>query len=52
MHISYNERILHTLLYKVPSNSTGKNIVTKGYKCVLRLPVEFITKYFKDVFDP
>ena len=34
-----------TLLYKVPSNSTGKNFVTNVYK--LLLPVEFITKYFK-----
>ena len=38
--------------HKGSSNSTGKNIVTKGYKCVLHLPVEFITKHFKDVFDP
>jgi hypothetical protein len=22
------------------------------YKCILLLPVEFITKYFKELFDP
>ena len=33
---------LHCMLYKVPSN----------YKRILLLPVEFITKYFKEVFDP
>ena len=38
-----------TLLYKVPSNSTGKK---RCYKRILLLPVEFMTKYFKEVFDP
>ena len=38
-----------TLLYKVPSKSTGKNFVRNIY---MLLPVEFITKYFFKVFDP
>ena len=36
---------LYTLLYKVPSKSTGKNFV-------LLLPVEFITKYFLKYLTP
>ena len=39
-----------TLLYKVPSNYTGKDFVTNVP--ILFLLVEFITKYFKEVFDP
>ena len=39
----------NALLYKVPSNSTGKNFVTNVH--ILLLPVEFITKYFIEVYD-
>ena len=38
---------LLALLYKAPSNSTGKNFVANVY--VLQLPAEFITKYFEEV---
>ena len=38
-----------TLLYKVPSNSTGKNFVTNVFSF---LPVEFIAKYFKEYLTP
>jgi hypothetical protein len=46
-----------SLFYKVLSNFTGKNFVTNVYcllcyKRILLLPIEFVTKYFKEVFDP
>ena len=40
---TYHLRLtVHCMLYKVPSN----------YKRIRLLPVEFITKYLKEVFDP
>ena len=43
-----NNPIKTTLLYKVPSKSTGKNLL----QTYTALPVEFITNYFFKVFEP
>ena len=44
-----HSNLVGTLLYKVPSKSTGKNFVTNVY--ILLSPEEFIMKCFFKVFD-